>query len=166
MAGPAANFASILILSKTQGKRATAIYVISVVLTAILFGLMIDYLLPEQWFSVNPIGDGHSSHMHLGWFETTCSIALGVLLIFSFAKKLNIFKKETDQISNEMKRVYKIDGMNCAHCKASVEKAIASVEGVEHVEVSLSDGLAIVSGEQDDQAIIESVRLAGFEAGI
>ena len=38
MAGPAANFASVMILSRTMGRRATVIYVASVVLTAIGFG--------------------------------------------------------------------------------------------------------------------------------
>lgn len=45
MAGPAANFASIILLSRTYGRRTTAIYVGSVVVTAILFGLAIDMLL-------------------------------------------------------------------------------------------------------------------------
>ena len=166
MAGPAANFASILILDKTQGRKATAIYVISVVLTAIVFGLIIDYLLPTKWFSVNAVGEGHSGHMHLGWFETSCSVVLGILLIFSFIRKLNIFKKETNQIETDMKKTYKITGMNCAHCKASVERAIAGVNGVENVEVSLSEGIAKVSGQQEDEAIFEAVRLAGFEIGI
>ena len=62
-----------------------------------------------------------------------------------------------------MTRTYKIEGMNCTHCKTSVEKAIAGVKGVKNVDVSLSEGVATVSGEQEDEAIIEAVRLAGFE---
>ena len=40
MAGPAANFASVMVLRKSLGRRATAVYVLSVVVTAILFGLL------------------------------------------------------------------------------------------------------------------------------
>ena len=163
MAGPAANFASILILNKTQGKKATVVYVMSVVITAIVFGLIIDYFLPSEWFLISSVGDGHSSHMHLGWFETTCSIILGILLILSFIRKQNIYKKETTKQFDEMTRTYKIEGMNCAHCKASVEKAIAGVDGVENVEVNLSNGLAIVEGSPEDSKIKEAVQLAGFE---
>lgn len=163
MAGPAVNFASILILEKTQGRKATAIYVSSVIVTAILFGLLIDYCLPSQWFSVSPIGDGHSAHMHLGWFETACSIILCFLLLLSSLRKLNIFKKGKNKQLNDMAKTYKIVGMNCAHCKASVEKAISGVAGVKNVEVSLSDGLAIVDGSPEDEKIIEAVQLAGFE---
>lgn len=165
MAGPAANFASILILDKTQGRKATAIYVTSVVLTAIAFGLVIDFLLPASWFSISAVTDGHNAHMHMGWFETACSIALGLLLLFSFAKKF-VSKLNFKNISqNDMTKTYKIEGMNCSHCKASVEKAIAGVEGIESVAVDLSSGLATVSGEIEDEKIAEAVRLAGFDIG-
>lgn len=166
MAGPAANFASILILSKTQGKKATAIYVASVIVTAISFGLIIDFLLPPQWFTISHVGDGHSSHMHLGWFETACSIVLITLLLMSMLRKLNLFNKKSENQMSDMTRTYKIDGMNCAHCKASVEKAITGVEGVESVVVSLSDGIASVKGTHKDQHLIEAVQLAGFEASV
>lgn len=166
MAGPAANFASILILGKTQGNKATAIYVISVVLTAIIFGLIIDYILPSQWFSVSAIGDGHSAHMHFGWFETSCSILLVGLLLISFLKKLNIIKAKSETQLNDLTKTYKIEGMNCAHCKASVEKAILTVEGVEMVEVNLSDGIASVKGNHQDEEVIEAVTLAGFDISV
>ena len=166
MAGPAANFASILILDKTQGRKATAIYVASVIVTAISFGLVIDYLLPQAWFSINPLTDGHSGHMHLGWFETTCSIILAVLLLLSAFRKLGINRKKVNITDTEMIKTYKIEGMNCAHCRASVEKAISGVNGVETVEVSLSDGLAKVSGSHDDDEIFNAVRLAGFDISI
>ena len=52
MAGPAANFASLIILGKSHGRKATAIYVASVAVTAIVFGLAIDLLLPRSWFAI------------------------------------------------------------------------------------------------------------------
>ena len=65
-----------------------------------------------------------------------------------------------------MIKTYKIEGMNCAHCRASVEKAISGVNGVETVDVSLSDGLAKVSGSHDDDEIFNAVRLAGFDISL
>ena len=163
MAGPAANFASILILDKTQGRKATLIYVSSVIITAIAFGLVIDFLLPSSWFTINAATDSHNAHMHMGWFETFCSISLGLLLLFSFIKKFIAKFQFKNTTPTDMAKTYKIEGMNCSHCKASVEKAIAAVKGVEIVEVSLSDGIATVSGNHNDEEIIEAVRLAGFE---
>lgn len=168
MAGPAANFASMLILEKTQGRRATAIYIISVIVTAIAFGLIIDYLLPASWFTISPVTDGHSHHMHLGVWETLCSIVLAVLLLLSALRHINLFGSKShthshSQTTHLMTKTYKIEGMNCAHCKASVEKAISGVPGVTAVEVNLSGGTAEVSGTPDDEKLMEAVRLVGFD---
>lgn len=54
MAGPAANFASVMVLGREMGKRTTAIYVSTVVVTAIAIGLAIDYLMPSEWFGIDP----------------------------------------------------------------------------------------------------------------
>lgn len=43
----------------------------------------------------------------------------------------------------------KIEGMTCQHCVERVKKAIYSLEGVSHVEVSLQEGTAKISMEQD-----------------
>lgn len=161
MAGPAANFASILVLNKTQGKRATAIYVGSVIVTAIVFGLIIDYLLPEKWFALRGSVTEHCGHAHLGWFETTCSIVLILLIIASWSRMT--FKNKNRNITKDMTQTFKIEGMNCAHCRASVEKAIAAVPGVETVDVSLSEGTASVSGTFEAEKVVEAVRLAGFD---
>lgn len=165
MAGPAANFASILILNRAIGRRSTAIYVASVVITAIVFGLIIDYLLPAKWFVLHGQAAQHCSHLHLGWFETACSALLILLLILSAIRTVVLRKHSHNHIhTNEMTQKYKVTGMNCAHCRASVEKAIKDVEGVDSAEVSLSDGIAIVSGNPDSAKIIDAVEKAGFEA--
>lgn len=161
MAGPAANFASILILGRTQGKKATAIYVASVVVTAIAFGMVIDYLLPARWFALPMTMADHCGHIHLGWFETSCSILL-VLLLMASAVRTAMRSNKTVK-HKEMTQEFQISGMNCAHCRASVEKAIAGVEGVETVDVNLSKKNAIVSGDFEKEDVVQAVRLAGFE---
>ena len=168
MAGPAANFASIVILNRTQGKKATAIYVASVVITAIAFGLIIDYWLPAEWFVPRGLTAETCHHLHLGWFETACSILLAILLIIS-AIRVNFLKKHSHNhthnhnIHTQMTREYKITGMNCQHCRAAVEKAISQVKGVESVDVDLSKGIATVSGEASPEEIVEKVHEAGYD---
>lgn len=165
MAGPAANFASIVILNRTQGAKATAIYVASVVITAIAFGCVIDYCLPADWFVPTLASAGHGAHAHFGWFESVCSIVLVALLIAAAVR--NFIRKErhnNHQIPSDfMTKEYKIVGMNCAHCRASVEKAILAVPEVENVDVDLSSGIAIVSGDASAASIENAVRRAGFD---
>ena len=51
MAGPAINFASILILNKFLGKKSLIIYLTSIILGSITFALIVDNLFPREWFT-------------------------------------------------------------------------------------------------------------------
>lgn len=62
-----------------------------------------------------------------------------------------------------MTKTYKIEGMACPHCKATVEKSLAALEGVENVSVDLASGTATVEGEVEDKKVADAVRAAGFE---
>lgn len=169
MAGPAANFASIVILNRTQGRKATAIYVASVVLTAIAFGVLIDYVLPEQWFAPRGLTPANVCHAEFGWFETGCSLLLVGLLIASGIRTMmrSRSRRHAHNVSNlntsDMTKEYKVVGMNCAHCRASVEKAISGVANVEAVDVNLSDGIATVTGSASAEDVASAVRAAGFD---
>lgn len=44
-----------------------------------------------------------------------------------------------------MKRTYKITGMTCGNCKASVEKYLNNIEHVTHVEINLENGEAEIT---------------------
>lgn len=161
MAGPAANFASIILLGKTYGKRTTAVYVASVVVTAILFGLAIDLLLPASWF-IPPTASLHEAcHSALPVFDTLCSALLVALLIFAAISHRH--HNHSHKISTDMKKTYKIDGMACPHCSANVEKTIRSLDGVEDVVVNLSAGTAEVTGDASAAKVSEAVRLAGYD---
>ncbi len=47
--------------------------------------------------------------------------------------------------SNKMKKTMTIEGMMCAHCEATVKKALEALDGVESAEVSHEAGTAIVT---------------------
>lgn len=164
MAGPAANFASILILSKTQGKKATAIYVLSVVVTAIAFGLMIDLLLPREWFAVSCI---HTcAHDSIGWFPTACAVLLLILLAYTQIVNRTHHHHHHITEDTDMKQTFKVTGMNCPHCQASVQRAIASLPGVESVEVDLHGASATVVGSVEPDEVVKAVSAAGFSCSI
>lgn len=64
MAGPAANFASFTLIAKEMGKKAAAIYLAAIIVGAMAFGLIIDYLLPAKWFEISPM-EGTSSYVRI-----------------------------------------------------------------------------------------------------
>ncbi|WP_417878071.1 heavy metal translocating P-type ATPase [Vibrio sp.] len=63
-----------------------------------------------------------------------------------------------------------IQGMTCASCVSSVEKALTKVKGVEKAQVNLAEQSALVfttqAPEDLHQAIVESVKQAGYQAEI
>jgi len=166
MAGPAANFASVMVLKRSLGVRATAIYVGSVVVTAILFGLMVDYLLPASWFTpsaaVTPMAN---CHLHLNWFPTACSALLLILLVNAFVRNRRDKKEyhNKTKFHNDMQTIYKVKGMQCQHCKATVEKAVGSLSGVTSVTVDLASGNVAVEGTVTRNEVQQAITEAGFE---
>lgn len=59
----------------------------------------------------------------------------------------------------------KVDGMHCASCAATVQKALETVPGVEAAAVNVIDGRATVSGHHlDADAIVKAVHATGYEA--
>ena len=67
-----------------------------------------------------------------------------------------------------MKKTLIIEGMMCNHCRMHAEKALAAVDGVLEVVVTLEDKTAklTLSKEVDDAILIKAVTDAGYEATV
>lgn len=61
-------------------------------------------------------------------------------------------------------RVFSVSGMSCAACSARVEKAVASVPGVESVSVSLLTNTMRITGSAPDKTVVTAVKNAGYGA--
>ena len=59
---------------------------------------------------------------------------------------------------------FKVEGMRCNHCKANVEKAVSSIQGVESVEVSLEDKTVLVKGNFTPEDVKKAIEELGFSA--
>ena len=57
---------------------------------------------------------------------------------------------------------YSVSGMGCAACQARVEKAVAAVDGVTEVAVSLLTNSMNVEGTASPEAVIKAVEDAGY----
>ena len=54
-----------------------------------------------------------------------------------------------------MKKVYKLEDLDCANCAAKMERAIAKIDGVQSVSVSfLTQKLTLEADEEKMEAII------------
>ena len=169
MAGPATNAATIAVLGKVLGRKTLIIYILTISIGAIFFGLIIDYFLPREWFTIAGChGEHHHSTWMPEWFSYFTSISLGFLLLYSFIKPY-INSKKTDMnftLDSSEKITVKVEGMTCNHCKANVEKGISTVARVESVVVDLNAKTATITGKSvsidDVKTIVES---RGYEWG-
>lgn len=173
MAGPAVNSASILVIGKVFGRRTLWLYILSIVIGAVLFGLSIDYLMPQEWFAVPArIADVCHHAVALTVTDWVWMGILGALLVNALGRqwwnaghhKHEHCCCETHKDDSADATVYNVSGMNCNHCKANVERAIRSVEGVEEVVVDLASATASVTGPHDSEALIRQVKSFGYEA--
>ena len=64
-----------------------------------------------------------------------------------------------------MKKTMIIEGMMCAHCTGRVEKALAAIDGVDVVEMSLEGKSAALtlSKDVDNKVLTDAVTEAGYE---
>ena len=62
-------------------------------------------------------------------------------------------------------KTIKIEGMQCNHCKMTVEKALNSIDGITKVEVNLENKSAIIENEKEieDSQIKEVIEAEGFQ---
>lgn len=74
-------------------------------------------------------------------------------------------KSKSEKGDSKMTKTLGIEGMMCNHCKATVEKALGAVDGVESVLVSLEDKNAIVtlSKDVDDETLKKAVEDHDFQ---
>ena len=205
MAGPACNFASMLVINKVLGRRTLITYLCSIIVGAVAFGFVIDYLqfngmvdfLQNLTYEKECCMEGDS------WFAWACTVLLFLLLINAIVlPKLGLRKAschcgghdedscgchdnktccdchddhcncETghDDCCDEADcsdeahetHVYLVEGMNCNHCRAAAEKALAGVPGVEGVSVELSTKQARVVGRASFESLSQAVESIGF----
>lgn len=162
MAGPATNVATLTVLWQTIGKKTTIKYLISIMVGAIGFGLIIDYALPKDWFTyfTPEHTNAHSHHILHPWIM----IGSGVIIVYLIlqAEILKFMPIKTKQMENTNQTTYAIEGMTCNHCVANVDKNLKAMEGVNDVSVDLQKGEAVVYGNVDESKIKQVIESIGY----
>ena len=71
------------------------------------------------------------------------------------------------QFSMDQNRTsYKVGGMECSHCKKSVETNLLKIDGVEEVEADIISETVMVRGKAIDMAVVkETIEKLGYSFG-
>jgi uncharacterized membrane protein YraQ (UPF0718 family)/copper chaperone CopZ len=166
MAGPATNIATFTVIWNAIGKRMTIIYLASIIIGAMAFGIIIDYFLPQAWLSYFSVTEMVSEHQHFlpHWLSLGSAILLVVLIINAEIQRYLPKKSKTTMESTTKKNTtYIVKGMTCNHCVANVKKHLTEAKDVNAVEVDLSSGHVELQGNISDQKVKSIVEDIGYE---
>ena len=159
MAGPAVNLASILVVHKAMGRRFTWIYLMTIVVFAVLFGLLLNATGLD--FSVASQNACCMTSAIPSPFKLICATILTLLIIFALMMKL--FSKFTAKKPLDPDVViYRVEDMHCSHCEAAVVRAVEELPGVEKAKASASANTLTIKGPATEEAIRSAVEGIGY----
>ncbi len=168
MAGPATNAATITMIAKVLGRKSLFTYLGSIIAGAIGFGLIIDYVLPSEWFT--SITQQHLGHDHSGalnWWEIASSILLIGLILNGYLQKY-LKSRNSNPINlnnnNMTTKTIKVEGMTCNHCKANVEKNLEKLPFIDNLQVNLADKTVTLEGDNIElEKVKETIDNLGYQ---
>jgi len=171
MAGPATNIATMAVIGNAMGKRSLWIYLISIIGGALLFGSLVNELIPREWIT-GWMSPGMTEHVHdhsAGWLQWLASGALVLLMANGYTMKLlvrcrnrKVEKQKMESMGTQF-YTYRVEGMTCMHCKASVENELGKLETI--TDVIADPGTNMVSLQSEglsDSQVQECVEGLGY----
>jgi uncharacterized membrane protein YraQ (UPF0718 family) len=93
MAGPATNIAALTVILAILGRRATAIYLTTIALGAVLFGLITDRLYEALGWSAQALAGGHTEILPV-WVKAAAALALVLLSLPVLARRLRRLREK------------------------------------------------------------------------
>ena len=123
MAGPATNVATMAVIGNSMGRRSLWVYLVSIIGGALLFGSLVNELIPREW--ITGFVQDHVKHgLHeqpAGWLKWVSSGALVMLMINGYVIKFIERRKNKSagvKESGDMNwnvHTFRVEGMSCAH---------------------------------------------------
>jgi len=163
MAGPATNVATLGAVWRAFGGRTLAIYLGTIVVGSVGFGLAYDALVQGGAFGAMAAGHVHH-HGGMSWPALLSAVALiGMFVFFAGDQARSAYGQWRAAMADNDKRVIKVEGMTCGGCAARLERVLQRDGGVESASVSYEAGQAEVQGAVTIERITELVEGAGFD---
>ncbi len=170
IAGPATNAATITTLWKVLGRRSAMLYMVTVAMSAIGFGLLLNGLVTVTGSRVPDLG----GHVHGGEAAAIRSdlwaiLLLGVLAvsyIVTWRQKITARAEEAATVTPTDQRVeLAVSGMTCEHCANIVRKTLADQPGISSTEVDVDKGRVVVTGQTlNPESLVEMISSLGYSA--
>lgn len=160
MAGPAVNMASILVVHKSMGRRFTAVYLLTIVVFSILFGMALNATGLELYSASVEHACCTGAAAMPSLFKLICATVLTLFIINALMMKF--FSRFTKKTLDPDMVVYRVEDMHCSHCEAAVRRAVEELPGVESVKASASSKSLTVKGSATEEAVRKAVEGIGY----
>jgi len=156
-AGPATNTATLSFVAGKLGKKSLFIYLTTIIISAIFFGLFIDYIWYSSGKDINLISGSMVMIPH--WLSIGTSIILIILIMNVILARL----RENREITGN-KISIKVNDMTCTHCVKTIDKAIKKLNHIVDVRIDLKNKEVIVTGDISKVEVIDTINNAGYSA--
>jgi uncharacterized membrane protein YraQ (UPF0718 family)/copper chaperone CopZ len=163
IAGPATNSVTISFVYKKLGKRVAVYYVLSIIIVAVVSGLIFDTLFSASAADVNFVTAGEGAHLP-EFFKIIC----GVLMVYIFINSkydLNLFKrfkKKSAKGDDMNKHTIKVPDMTCQHCKMKISKSLEQMDAIQSFSIDLGTKEVAVESETAREEIMERIKQEGY----
>jgi len=171
IAGPATNIATISVVKQFLGKKAVIIYILTMIFSALFFGITFDYLVNiYPFFDISHVA--HIQHSHGVFYSPIKVSSLLLFVLILVLGLLNIdpwmyMKKETKEVPHTDRYMkIRINGMTCNHCAQRITTLIKNISNVVDINVSLEDKTAIIYGNPSFEEIKQVLHTEGYSAEI
>jgi uncharacterized membrane protein YraQ (UPF0718 family)/copper chaperone CopZ len=162
MTGPATNAATVGVLWRTMGRRAAALYVAVVAVSALASGMLLNALFAGGGLSGEHI---HNMQMLPTWLKTVAAIVLLALIVLPRFLTKHASHDSCELGDDERGLDLEVSGMTCQHCAESARKAGMACSGVRDVQVDLKGGKVHVAGTAPDiDELQKALAGVGFQA--
>ena len=154
MAGPATNVATIGAVRSELGNRTTIVYLLTVVVGSLLLGLGFDFILEVP--NIELMNHEHSTW----WAQLSAILLMGIFTNFIWEE----IQMKSSNVTTENSRHFSVKGMTCNGCVGRLQKVLDATDGIRNSNVTLEPGQAVIDATLSDNAIIQIIEGAGFEA--
>jgi uncharacterized membrane protein YraQ (UPF0718 family)/copper chaperone CopZ len=161
MAGPATNLATMGALYRAFGRRITLIYLSTIIVFSIGFGLCFDVLIDATDLSLS------AHHEHEAWWAVVSAGLLCGLIVYlaglNLKRWVHARRASTSMTSDALS--VSVSGMTCKGCVNKLVGALSARNDVEQVQVTLEPGQAVVQGTIVLSELRKAIKDTGFEPG-
>jgi len=164
MTGPATNAATIATVWKILGRRTALVYLLTVALTALGAGLLLDFIFAETGMTASAAHAHAASQWYLYFQSAAAIVLLAVLAVAVLRPALGRLGGPVEEPSADAVTL-SISGMTCSHCVETITRALRERPGVQSAHVDLESGRAVVSGKDlDVGGLCRAVEDVGYKA--